>query len=63
MVEEGKTERDPRLEDVLKLLRPDNHDRVFVEGFKHERFPKLELQRRNRSVPALTMPSAAGGEG
>ncbi len=42
---------DPALADMLAHIDKDDLDLILVEGFKHARFPKLELHR-----PALQQP-------
>lgn len=42
---ERPAEADPRLDDELAYLRQDEADLILVEGFRHERFPKIELRR------------------
>lgn len=44
---------DVSLWDMLAQLRRDTLDIVLVEGFKHERFPKLELHRASVGKPLL----------
>jgi len=48
---ESPREDEPTLADALGCLPPQGLDLILVEGFKHERFPKLELHR-----PALGRP-------
>lgn len=48
---ESERERDPPLDEMLQRLDPAQADIVLVEGFKHERMPKIELHR-----PALGRP-------
>ena len=50
MVEQPR-DADPALAEVLACLPPAGLDLILVEGFKHERFPKVELHR-----PALGRP-------
>lgn len=45
------------LEELLRWMGPDAPDLVLVEGFKHERFPKVELHR-----PALGNPPLYPGD-
>ena len=44
---------EPRLSDVLAVLEPGRLDLVLVEGFKAERFPKIELHRPSLGRPLL----------
>jgi molybdopterin-guanine dinucleotide biosynthesis protein B len=51
MVEMGDEFEEPYLEKVLSHLDKNQLDLILVEGFKHERFPKIEVHR-----PSLTHP-------
>jgi len=44
---------EPLLSEVLSVLEPDRLDLVLVEGFKAERFPKIELHRPGMGRPLL----------
>ena len=44
---------EPQLEDVLAHLPSTDLDLILVEGFKHEKFPKIELHRPSRQRPLL----------
>lgn len=44
---------EPRLWELLSHLSTATLDLVLVEGFKHERFPKIVLQRKEVDKPAL----------
>ena len=44
---------EPVLDDLLARLEQDTLDLVLVEGFKHERFPKIELHRPQVDKPLL----------
>ncbi len=44
---------DPALADALQDLDPAELDLVLVEGFKHERLPKIELHRASVGKPVL----------
>jgi molybdopterin-guanine dinucleotide biosynthesis protein B len=46
-------EREPRLEEQLSFLDRSQLDLILVEGFRHERFPKIELHRPILSKPLL----------
>ena len=53
-IEEVRTPRkEPSLEESLSALDPDRLDLVLVEGFKHERYPKIELHRPSLGKPLL----------
>lgn len=45
--------QEPQLGELLKHLDPEQFDLLLVEGFKHEAYPKIELQRRNLGKSAL----------
>jgi len=53
MSENPQDEPEPRLAELLIHFDPDSFDLLLVEGFKHERYPKVELQRRVLAKPAL----------
>ncbi|OOG23853.1 molybdopterin-guanine dinucleotide biosynthesis protein B [Thioalkalivibrio denitrificans] len=44
---------EPRLADLLRQLVPERADLVLVEGFKGERFPKIELHRPGLGKPLM----------
>lgn len=44
---------DPYLDQVLPHLDQKNLDLIIVEGFKHEKFPKIELHRPSLGKPLL----------
>ncbi len=44
---------EPRLQPLLQQLDQDTLDIILVEGFKHERFPKIELYRPSLGHPLL----------
>lgn len=45
LMRERETERDPVLAEEIARLDQDSIDLLLVEGFRHERFPKIELLR------------------
>lgn len=51
--ETPKSEGEPKLADVLRILDPKRLDLVLVEGFKREPFPKIELHRPALGTPLL----------
>jgi molybdopterin-guanine dinucleotide biosynthesis protein MobB len=51
MVEEA--DKEPDLDTLLKRLDPTQLDLVLVEGFRHLRFPKIELHRPALGKPLL----------
>lgn len=42
-----------RLDDMLARLREIDVDLILIEGFKHERYPKIELRRNELDNPRL----------
>jgi molybdopterin-guanine dinucleotide biosynthesis protein B len=44
---------EPDLETLLRQFPVDDLDLILVEGFKHERFPKIELHRASLGKPLL----------
>lgn len=53
IIMEWDTPREPRLAVELDYLDRTGLDMVLVEGFKHERFPKIELHRPVLGQPLL----------
>ena len=53
IITEITPEREPRLDDQLKLFDQSELDLILVEGFKAERFPKIELHRPSLNKPLL----------
>ncbi|RKZ61478.1 MAG: molybdopterin-guanine dinucleotide biosynthesis protein B [Candidatus Parabeggiatoa sp. nov. 2] len=51
MVEMGDEFEEPDLEQLLSHLDQDKLDLILVEGFKHERFPKIEVHRPSLGHP------------
>lgn len=50
---EAPIEGDVSLWNMLAQLRRESLDVILVEGFKHERFPKIELHRADEGKPLL----------
>jgi molybdopterin-guanine dinucleotide biosynthesis protein B len=46
-------QEEPVLDDLLAHLNQGDADVIVVEGFKHERFPKIELHRPSLGKPLL----------
>ena len=44
---------DPMLSELLLQFDPSSLDLVLIEGFKHERFPKIEIHRPSLNKPLL----------
>lgn len=53
IITEIAPEQEPRLDDELKRLDQSGLDLVLVEGFKAEKFPKIELHRAALKQPLL----------
>ena len=53
IITEIEPTREPSLDDELKLFDQSQLDLVLVEGFKAERFPKIELHRPSLKQPLL----------
>lgn len=53
LIVERRREKEPQLEELLAQLDRVNLDIVLVEGFKHVRFPKIELHRATLGQPLL----------
>ncbi len=53
LVAEKPDEQEPRLDDLLRHLDQEALDFILVEGFKAERFPKIELHRPALGHPLL----------
>ena len=53
---ERPADREPPLDEVLLELDQELLDLILVEGFKHERFPKIELHRPSFGRPLLHPP-------
>ncbi len=50
---EREYEHEPRLDEHIDHLDHNTLDLIMVEGFKHGRFPKIELHRPSLSKPLL----------
>ena len=50
---ESKRQSDARLDEVLLDVDQGSLDLILVEGFKRERFPKIELHRPQLGTPLL----------
>jgi len=46
-------EGDPDLQALIDRLDQSNLDLILVEGFRHERFPKIELHRPSKGKPLI----------
>jgi molybdopterin-guanine dinucleotide biosynthesis protein B len=51
MITELDPEQEPRLEDQLKQFHQTELDLILVEGFRAEKFPKIELHRASLAQP------------
>jgi molybdopterin-guanine dinucleotide biosynthesis protein B len=53
MITEFVQEQEPRLEDQLKQFDRSAVDLILVEGFRAEKFPKIELYRSSLAQPLI----------
>lgn len=53
IITEFTTEKEPRLDDQLKQFDQSELDLILVEGFRAEKFPKIELHRPSLDKPLL----------
>lgn len=53
MITELTPEQEPRLDDQLKQFDQTELDLILVEGFRAEKFPKIELHRPSLEQPLL----------
>lgn len=53
ITEHPQVQTEPQLSELLNHLDPQQFDLLLVEGFKHEHYPKIELQREALGKPAL----------
>lgn len=53
VITEIESNKEPRLDDQLKLFDKTGLDLILVEGFKSERFPKIEIHRPQLNNPLL----------
>ena len=53
IITEITPEREPQLDEQLKLFDQSELDLILVEGFKAEQFPKIELHRPSLNKPLL----------
>ncbi|MDN5869106.1 MAG: molybdopterin-guanine dinucleotide biosynthesis protein B [Nitrococcus sp.] len=56
LIMERPIDYDPCLEEEIKLLDQDSIDLILVEGFRHERLPKIELRRQREEPRAPLAP-------
>ena len=50
---ESEQDEEPTLQQLLAQMPGDSLDLILVEGFKHERFDKIEIHRASRGAPLL----------
>lgn len=55
LITETPKQSDPRLDELLQHLDQQRLDCILVEGFKHERFAKIELHRPSLEQPLLCL--------
>ncbi|MGD2076492.1 MAG: molybdopterin-guanine dinucleotide biosynthesis protein B [Gammaproteobacteria bacterium] len=53
LIEEKQPPKEPRLAELVVKLDRSRLDLVLTEGFRHERFPKIELYRQTLGKPFL----------
>jgi len=53
IITELASEKEPKLNDQLKLFDQSELDLILVEGFRTEKFPKIELHRSSLDNPLL----------
>ncbi|MDD5409987.1 MAG: molybdopterin-guanine dinucleotide biosynthesis protein B [Methylobacter sp.] len=53
IITELTSEKEPQLKDQLKLFDQSELDLILVEGFRAEKFPKIELHRSSLDNPLL----------
>jgi len=53
VITEIESDDEPLLSDQLSVFSKLTTDLIVVEGFKHESFPKIELHRKELSMPFL----------
>lgn len=53
MNENPSGESEPQLSELLRHFDAERFDLLLVEGFKHEAYPKIELQRQALAKPPL----------
>lgn len=53
LMTENDVAAEPRLDELLARLDGPRLDLILVEGFKHERFPKIEIHRSGLGHPLL----------
>ena len=53
VITEFETPEEPLLANQLSVFSKTDTDLIIVEGFKHERFPKIELHRKELARPFL----------
>lgn len=51
--EHNEQRDEPQLAELLQHLDPSRFDLLLIEGFKHEKFPKIELWRKELCKPLL----------
>jgi molybdopterin-guanine dinucleotide biosynthesis protein B len=54
LITESAEVSDPSLSSLVASLDPNLVDLILVEGFRHERFPKIELHRPRLGKPLLS---------
>nr|VFK13155.1 MAG: molybdopterin-guanine dinucleotide biosynthesis protein B [Candidatus Kentron sp. LPFa] len=55
IMKETPGQDEPMLKDILARFDEDGPDIILVEGFRHEKFPKIELHRPGLEKPLLCL--------
>ena len=53
VIHENYEEKECNLNELIEKINPDNVDIIIVEGFKNEKFPKIEIYRKGISKTKL----------
>tara|TARA_B100000686_G_C16763306_1_gene960152 strand:- start:1196 stop:1708 length:513 start_codon:yes stop_codon:yes gene_type:complete len=53
VIHENYEEKECNLNELIEKINPDNVDVIIVEGFKNEKFPKIEIYRKGISKTKL----------
>ncbi len=53
ITELSETDSEPRLNELIKQLNYEMLDLILIEGFKHEKLPKIELHRHTLNKPYI----------
>ena len=53
IIENQDIKKEPKLEQCLQSLQTEQLDLILVEGFKHEAYPKVEINRSSHPQPFI----------